>query len=173
MHRPLNPTDPTFGSATIEGSLSAQLNGDGEEDRPPDVVSRSGEESRAKVISGAIIKEGLWHNWMATTSGQWALLKSGGGGTLFKGGDGYPLHLTLSLPSPYPLPTLSLPSPYPLLALPLWVHCITLSNTQLEDMFAKIGCRQSNNNSGPIKQEAWSLHPLPVILTSTAIFMLP
>ena len=44
--------------------------------------------------------------------------------------------------------------------------CITLSNTQLEDMCAKIGCRQSKNNSGPIKQEACLLHPLPVILTS-------
>ncbi|KAL5503631.1 hypothetical protein EMCRGX_G010609 [Ephydatia muelleri] len=70
LHRPLNPTDPTFGLATIEGSLSAQLNGDGEEeDRPPDVVSRSGEEGRAKVIAGALTKEGLWHNWVTTTSG--------------------------------------------------------------------------------------------------------
>ena len=81
MHRPLNPTDPTFGLATIEGSLSAQLNGDGEEeDRPPDVVSRSGEEGRAKVIAGALTKEGLWHNWVTTTSGQWALFGGGGGG---------------------------------------------------------------------------------------------
>ena len=99
MHRPLNPTDPTFGLATIEGSLSAQLNGDGEEeDRPPDVVSRSGEEGRAKVIAGALTKEGLWHNWVTTTSGQWLYLGGGGGGQMFPGYA--PSHISFILTPP-------------------------------------------------------------------------
>ena len=72
MSRPLNPTDPTFGSATIEMSLSAQLNGDRGEDRPVGVANvtspQNGEEARTKPTTGAITKEGLWHNWVATSS---------------------------------------------------------------------------------------------------------
>ena len=151
MHRPLNPTDPTFGLATIEGSLSAQLNGDGEEeDRPPDVVSRSGEEGRAKVIAGALTKEGLWHNWVTTTSGQWALFW-GGGGQMFPGYA--PSHISFILTPP-------LYTPYV-----CWLDSVEYPPWNY--MYVEIGCKQSESNSGPIKQEVWLLHPLPVILTST------
>ena len=51
----------------------------------------------------------------------------------------------------------------------MWKTCTTLSNTQLEDLCAGIGCKQSKSNSGPIKQEVWLPHPLPVILTSTLV----
>ena len=34
----------------------------------------------------------------------------------------------------------------------MWKTCTTLSNTQLEDLCAEIGCKQSKTNSCPIKQ---------------------